>query len=82
MIQIKEANNLIHAGADVVTDILRLSGLMVNIAKVTERWYISSVLEGLLTIQVIIFDCFYRGSWPSLECICPLLIFAILFKYN
>lgn len=62
MIQIKETNNLIHTRADVVTDILRLSGLMVNIAKVTERQYISSVLEGLLTILVIIFDCFYRGN--------------------
>jgi len=62
MIQIKEANNLIPFGADVVTDILRLSGLMVNIVKVTEKQHISSVLEGLLTIQVIIFGCFYKGS--------------------
>lgn len=62
MIQIKETNNLIHTGADVVTDILRYSGLMVNIAKVTERQYISSVLEGLLTILVIIFHSFYRGN--------------------
>lgn len=83
MIQIKEANNLIHTGADVVTEILRLSGLIVNIAKVTERWsIISSVLEGLLTIQVIIFDYFYRGSWTCPECIFSLLFFAILFKYD
>lgn len=82
MIQIKEANNLIHTGADVVTEILRLSGLIVNIAKVTERWsIISSVLEELLTIEVIIFDYFYRGSWTS-ECIFSLLFFAILFKYD
>lgn len=50
MIQIKETNNLIHTGADVVTDILRISGLMVNITKVTERQYIFSVLEGFLNI--------------------------------
>lgn len=62
MIQIKETNNLIHTGADVITDILRISGLMVNIAKVTERLYISSVLEGLLTMLVIIFDYFLKGQ--------------------
>lgn len=60
MTQIKEAKNLIHSGADVVTDILRLSGLIVNIAKVTESLYISSVQEGLLPIQAIIFDCLQK----------------------
>lgn len=60
MTQIKEAKNLIHSGADVVTDVLRLPGLMVNIAKVTERLYISSVQEGLLSIQVSIFDCLQK----------------------
>lgn len=58
MIQIKETNNLIHTGADVVTDTLRFSGLMVNIAKVMEGLYISSVLGGLLTILVIFFTLF------------------------
>lgn len=62
MIQIKETNNLIHTGADIVIDTLRFSGLMVNIAKVMEGLYISSVLGGLLTILVIFFYSFYRGS--------------------